>query len=226
MSPEDHVQPALSALEGRVLGCLLEKEVTTPYLYPLTLNALVNACNQKHNRAPAMECTAQDVEAAVTSLRNRGLAVLLSGGDSRVAKFRHSFDEIHRQSGPAQAIMTELLLRGPQTSAELRTHIGRLGSAPPAAEVEAALLSMANNPSGALAIRMDRVTGQKERRWQQRLAAETGGQSSPMTLPDSPSGNPEAGSPALESRIAALEAAVIQLHSEMTRLRQAVEEAP
>ena len=226
VSSENLSQPSLSALEGRVLGCLLEKEVTTPDIYPLTLNALVNACAQKNNRAPVMECPVRDVEAALESLRLKRLTVLFSGADSRVPKFRHTFDVVYPLPDLSRAIMTELLLRGPQTPAELRTRIERLGAMPSAVDVEAALVEMSENPSGALVIRLDRMPGQKERRWQQRIATETSGDSAAAATLLASASPSEPPAPSLESRVAALEATVDQLRSEISRLRQALGDAP
>lgn len=226
VSSENLSQPSLSALEGRVLGCLLEKKVTTPDIYPLTLNALVNACAQKNNRAPIMECPVRDIEAALESLRLKRLTVLFSGADSRVPKFRHTFDAVYPLPDLSRAIMTELLLRGPQTPAELRTRIERLGAMPSAADLEAALVEMAENPSGALVFRLDRMPGQKERRWQQRIAVEAAGDSSGTATPFPFISPTEPSVPSLESRVAALEATVEQLRSEISRLRHALGDAP
>lgn len=209
-----------------MLGCLLEKEVTTPDIYPLTLNALVNASAQKNNRAPVMEYPARDIEAALESLRLKRLVVLFSGADSRVPKFRHTLDLVHPLPDLSRAIMTELLLRGPQTPAELRMRIERLGVMPSVADVEAALVEMSENPSGARVLRLDRLPGQKERRWQQRIAAEAYDDTPapPAVVPSSAGGPTEPPAPSLESRLTALEGAVLELRSELSRLRQALGE--
>ncbi|MDI1249340.1 MAG: DUF480 domain-containing protein, partial [Lacunisphaera sp.] len=127
----------LSALEARVLGCLIEKELTTPDVYPLTLNALVNACNQKSNRDPVMEVTAREVEAALEELRLKHLAILFSGADARVPKFKQKLDAVYPMATAARALLAELLLRGPQTLAGLRANSERMHAMPPPEEFEA-----------------------------------------------------------------------------------------
>lgn len=116
----------LSAIEARIVGCLIEKEATTADVYPLTLNALVNACNQRNNRAPVMALSAREVEAALEPLRLKRLVVLFSGADARVPKFRHTLDTALPMEPVALALMAELLLRGSQTLGELRGRAERL----------------------------------------------------------------------------------------------------
>ncbi|MDB6115407.1 MAG: hypothetical protein JWQ62_2352, partial [Lacunisphaera sp.] len=128
-SPEQSPEP-LSALEARVLGCLIEKEFATPDIYPLTLNALVNACNQRSNRDPLMEVGAREVEAALEQLRLKRLAAMFSGAEARVPKFKQKLDEVYPMSEPARAVFGELLLRGPQTLAGLRGNAARLQPMP------------------------------------------------------------------------------------------------
>ncbi len=215
------VQPAvrLSALEARVLGCLIEKELATPDVYPLTLNALINACNQRSNRDPLMEVAAREVKAAVEGLRSKRLAALFSGADARGPKYKQTLDVgLHLETG-ARVLLCELLLRGPQTTAGLRGNAGRLQPLPAAAEVEAILAELAGRPSGAIVRKLPRQPGQKEARWVQLLtgepAADTAVAAEPVkvgvTLP-----------PGAEQRLAALEAEVGQLRAEVSRLKQAL----
>jgi uncharacterized protein len=213
--------PPLSPLEARVLGCLIEKELATPDIYPLTLNALVNACNQRNNRSPIMAVTSTEVEAALDLLRQKQLVTLFSGGDARVPKFRQKLDDAYPIETTARALMGELLLRGPQTTAALRANAERLFAMPELAEIEALLVDLSNRPEGALVRKLPRQTGQKEARWAQLLAGEpvTGSEEShaaepltvAMTLPTE-----------VEHRLAALEAEVGQLRGELARLREAL----
>lgn len=116
----------LSDVEARVLGCLVEKEITTPEYYPLSLNALTHACNQKSNRDPLMNLDEDTVRHALRSLGEQALARSASGADSRVAKFEHRLAETFNFTRPETAILCELLLRGPQTPGELRNRAERM----------------------------------------------------------------------------------------------------
>lgn len=115
----------LTGIEGRVLGCLVEKEITTPEYYPLSLNALVNACNQKSNRDPHMNLSESDVQQALRALSGHGLA-RSAGTDSRVAKYEHRLADTFNFTRPETAVLCELLLRGPQTPGELRSRAERM----------------------------------------------------------------------------------------------------
>lgn len=117
----------LTDIEARVLGCLVEKEITTPEYYPLSLNALVNACNQKSNRDPQLNLTESEVQQALRGLSGHGLARSAST-DSRVAKFEHRLADTFNFTRPETAILCELLLRGPQTPGELRSRAERMHS--------------------------------------------------------------------------------------------------
>ena len=210
----------LSSLAARVLGCLIEKEFATPDIYPLTLNALVNACNQKSNREPVMEVSAREVEVALDELRQQRFAVVFAGADARVPKYRQKIDEVlHPLEPEARAVLGELLLRGPQTAAGLRANAERLHAMPPATEFDLILAELAGRASGALVRKLPRQPGQKEARWVQLLtgepALESGGVAEPvtvtMTLP-----------PEVERRLAALEAEVGQLRAELAELKRAL----
>ena len=213
----------LSALEARVLGCLIEKEFATPDLYPLTLNALVNACNQKSNRDPLLEVSARDAELALDQLRYKRLAVLFSGADARVPKFKQKLDAVYPMSPPARALLGELLLRGPQTSAGLRANSERLQPMPPMEEFGALLAELTERQAGALVRLLPRQPGQKEARWVQLLtgepvvAAVTHAPAEPLKVTlELP--------PEVEQRLAALEGAVAELRAELARLRGALGE--
>jgi len=211
----------LSAVEARILGCLLEKEATTPDLYPLTLNTLVNACNQRSNRAPIMSLTSRDVETSLEPLRLKRLVVLFAGADARVPKYRHTLDAIHPMEPAAQALFAELLLRGPQTGAELRSRAERFLAMPDLLEVETLLTELAQRPAGALVRRLPRQPGQKEQRWAQLLT----GEPSPLESSPEPLIAVLALPPEFEERFAALEAEVSRIRAELATLRKALGES-
>jgi hypothetical protein len=202
---------------------LIEKEFTTPDIYPLSLNALVNACNQRNNRSPLLTVSARDVEATTDQLRHRRLVALFAGADARVPKFRQMLDNAYPLDPVARALVGELLLRGPQTTAGLRANAERLQPMPDAAEVDVILTELAERPAGPLVRRLPRQTGQKETRWAQLFSGEPAvlpegtGPAEPltvtMTLP-----------PEVEQRLRAVETEVSQLRAELKALRQALGE--
>jgi hypothetical protein len=158
----------LDATEARVLGALLEKEVTTPDYYPLSTNALVNACNQKSNREPVVSYDDDTVEEALHSLRNKGLAMRVSG-DSRVAKHEQRFTEKFNLGRREAALLCVLMLRGPQTVGELRGRSERLYEFDDLEAVESTLMRLAEME---YVKKLPRRTGFKEQRWAQLLAGD------------------------------------------------------
>ena len=141
--------------EARVLGCLIEKEMSTPDYYPLTPSALVAACNQLSNRDPVVEWDTATVEAAATGLRQRSLAAMLHMAGSRVPKFKHLADEYFPTLGAAErALLSVLILRGPQTPAELRARTERLHHFPDQEAVESSLAKLMDSGDGALVVHM------------------------------------------------------------------------
>lgn len=152
----------LDAVEIRVLGCLLEKEQATPEYYPLTLNALVAACNQKSNREPVMDLREFEVRGALNRLREDVLVWVQEG--ARVERYEHNLTRRWRLDPPAKAIITELLLRGPQTPGELRGRSGRLHPWQSLAELEDTLRAMAAEEE-PLVLELPREIGRKEPRW-------------------------------------------------------------
>ena len=159
----------LDAIEVRVLGCLLEKERTTPDVYPLTVNALVAACNQKSNRNPVMELTAPEVESVLGRLRAEVLVWPEEG--ARVRKWSHNLDSKWGLAPAAMALMTVLMLRGAQTPGELRSRTERMAAFPSPAEIEGALAELAAGDE-PLVVQLARRPGQKESRWTHILAGE------------------------------------------------------
>jgi uncharacterized protein YceH (UPF0502 family) len=209
----------LNDIEVRVLGCLIEKELATPEYYPLTLNALTNACNQKSNRDPVLSLEEAEVVRALDSLRFKQFA-LLSAEGSRVPKYRHILEEKLRLTPSELAILCELLLRGPQTPGELRTRAERMHPFPDLSAVEAAVQElMERNPP--LAVRLPRQPGRKEQRYAQLFAGE------PEQSVDEHAPAPEAARLkviAENERIGRLEEEVASLSEEVAELRRTVAE--
>lgn len=159
------MEAPLSSVEQRVLGCLIEKESTTPENYPLTLNSLVNACNQKSSRDPVLELEEDEVLDALDSLRNKRMVYRVDVAGSRVAKFRYDLDCIGPFSIAHKALMCVLCLRGPQTPGELRTRTERIHSfANPDAVVEA-LKELQEEFEEPFVQQLPRQTGRKEARY-------------------------------------------------------------
>ena len=163
----------LNPIEERILGCLIEKEMATPEYYPLTLNALVNACNQKSNRYPHMALDEATVEATLYGLRTaHHLAVEVSASGSRVMKYRHNMAEHWNFSPAKMAILCELFIRGPQTPGNLRAHASRLHPITDAREAEEILTGLANHEDGPFVVQLPREPGKRERRWAHLFAGE------------------------------------------------------
>lgn len=162
----------LNDIEVRVLGSLVEKQVTTPEYYPLTINALMLACNQKNNRNPVTSYSENQVAQAVENLRELNLAYVFYGSTSRVPKYKHVMPEV-LHLGPAQlALMCVLLLRGSQTVGELRERASRLYEFSSLEEVEETLNSLISREPETLVKRLPRQPGQKETRFAHMLAGE------------------------------------------------------
>jgi uncharacterized protein len=166
----------LSAHEARVIGCLIEKQITTPDQYPLSLNALTNACNQKSNRDPMMALEERTVQQVIDALVKKHLAIERSGFGSRVPKYQHIFCNTEFGSlkfTPLEtAIVCELLLRGPQTPGELRTRAARMAPVGEVEEVESALQALASRPDGALVVRLPREPGRRDSAWTHQFSGE------------------------------------------------------
>jgi uncharacterized protein YceH (UPF0502 family) len=221
-SPETSLAPRimLSVLDARVLGCLLEKELATPDVYPLSLNGLVNACNQKSNRSPVLEVGAREVEVSIEALRTLRLVSVVSEADARVMKFRHTAADAYPVLDTvARAVLAELLLRGPQTTAELRARAGRLAPLPELSGVDALLFTLASPESGVLTRKLARQPGKKEARWAQLLSGEPALEEETAGTPAEPLKVCLAVPPELTERLAALEAEVASLRGELKTLR-------
>jgi uncharacterized protein YceH (UPF0502 family) len=182
----------LTPQEARVVGSLAEKSLATPQYYPLTHNALVNACNQSNNRDPVVAYDAETVDAALDGLRAKGAArVIHAGGGNRTVKYRHVLDELLGLDARELALVTVLLLRGPQTLNELRTRTERLADFEDAASVERDLGRLAER-DGPLVVLLEREPGRREPRYATTLVdrAAQGSASAPPTTPRSPRATP------------------------------------
>ncbi|HEY3729993.1 MAG TPA: DUF480 domain-containing protein [Steroidobacteraceae bacterium] len=220
----------LSAPEARVIGCLIEKQVTTPEQYPMSINALTNACNQKSNRDPVLQLSEAEVQAAVDALSRRHLLLEKSGFGSRVQKYQQRFCNtefsVFQFTPQERAIVCELLLRGPQTAGELRGRAARMAEFTDAEQAAAVLEGLAHRPAGALVVRLAREPGRREARYAHLFAADpqnTDGAA--VTMPASPPASratPESASGPVSSiadRMNALEAQVQRLREEVDRLK-------
>jgi uncharacterized protein YceH (UPF0502 family) len=159
----------LTALEARVIGCLIEKQITTPDQYPLSLNALVNACNQKSNRDPVLDLDERAVQQVVDDLLRKHMVIERAGYGSRVPKFQHVFCNTEfgslRFTPLETAIICELLVRGPQTPGELRTRASRMSEVNDVSQVEAALQNLVTRPDGPFVTRLAREAGRRDSRY-------------------------------------------------------------
>jgi hypothetical protein len=164
--------PTLTPIELRVLGSLIEKQITTPEYYPLTLNSLTAACNQKNNRNPVTSFPESEVEGALFSLREKNLAYVFHGSTSRVPKYKHVAPEVLHVSPPELAAMCVLMLSGPQTVGEIRTRGARLYPFNGLEEVEETLQSLAARDDEPLVVKLPRQPGQKDARFVQLLSGE------------------------------------------------------
>jgi uncharacterized protein len=165
------VEHTLTDVEVRVLGSLIEKEITTPDYYPLSLNALMVACNQSSNRNPVVQFDEDTTARAADSLRDKKLVHLVDRGESRVTKYRHVLYEAMDLGRPAIAVICVLMLRGPQTIGEIRTRTNRLYDFSSLEEVETTLNSLMSGDS-PLIVRLPRQTGQKDVRYAHLLSGE------------------------------------------------------
>ncbi|MEO7369465.1 MAG: DUF480 domain-containing protein [Ilumatobacteraceae bacterium] len=200
----------LTVIEGRVLGCLMEKERTVPDQYPLTMNALVSACNQSSSREPLMHLDDFEVDASITSMKGQGLVRIVHPSHGRsVTRYRQVAVEKYELDDAAAAIVAVLLVRGPQTVAELRSRTERLHTFDSTGEVDAALQGLLDI---ALVRLLERQIGQKEQRWQQLIADEAEPLAGPSALV------PSAVTGSMADRVAQLEARVAKLESALADL--------
>lgn len=206
---------SLSDVEARVLGALVEKEITTPEYYPLSLNALVNACNQKSNRDPVMTLDEDSVRSAIRSLNDQGLTRFASTADSRVGKYEHRLSETFNFHRHEIALLCVLLLRGPQTPGELRTRTERMYAFEDLESVHNALNLLAKREPPLVKV-LPRQPGTKESRYAHLLSPVEEETAAPANTKDEHT----ASAPPRGDRVAALEAEISELRSEVAALKE------
>jgi uncharacterized protein YceH (UPF0502 family) len=215
-----NVLPELNAAEARVLGALIEKDLATPEYYPLSLHALVSACNQKTNREPIVSFDESIAMEALEGLRTRGWAAFVHEAGSRVEKYRHKLGEAFNFTRGELALMGVLLLRGPQTVAELRERTARLFPFDDNESVEHCLEKLATREPDPLARLLPKQPGTKEPRWTHLLCGEpqwTSAEPVPAMVMAPPARTP------LDTRVEKLEAEVQVLREEFERFRRQFE---
>jgi uncharacterized protein len=207
---------SLTETEGRVLGSLIEKDITTPEYYPLSLNALVNACNQKSNRDPVMQLHEDAVRNALAALHERRLAGPAGGADSRVPKYEHRLQEVFNFTRPEIAVLCVLLLRGPQTPGELRGRSERIHRFEALDDVQSALQKLMQRDPALVKV-LPRQPGTKEARWAHLLSGDVAPEAAQTarTDGDRSSGDGE--------RLARLEEEVSALHREVGDIKDQLE---
>ena len=209
------IKSPFSAIEARVVGCLLEKQVTTPDQYPMSLNGVVTACNQKYNREPVMTLSDSEVQNTLDLLVKKHQLTAISGFGSRVVKYEQRFCNSEfgqlKFSSAEVALITTLLLRGAQTPGELRTRSSRMHDFSDMAEVEQTLEGLSKRESGALVVRLAREPGKRESRYMHLFSGE----------PDEASlagGDSEVADEGLSTRVDQLEREVAQLKQQLAAL--------
>jgi uncharacterized protein YceH (UPF0502 family) len=210
----------LNEVEIRVLGSLVEKKITLPEYYPLSLNALTNACNQKSSRQPVVSYDEQTVMRALDTLRDKGLTWVFKGADSRVLKYGHVFEKSYELDDKEVAVLGVLMLRGAQTPGEIRTRCHPLWNFDNLEEVEATIQGLIDKDTGALIVKLPRQAGTKESRFMHLLAGE-------ITVDYQEAAPREAGTPRGridEERVIKLEEQVQSLQKEFSELQQQFQE--
>ena len=210
------MNPPLTSTEVRVLGALMEKDMTTPEYYPLSLNALVNACNQKNNRDPVVHYGPEEVEDALESLRRRQLVLKTTGREVRVPKYSHRASETLDLGNRELAVMCVLLLRGPQTIGEIKDRTERMYAFDDLGSVETTLRKLMERQPEAFAAKLEHLPGARDPRYAQLLAGEP--QATPAAAAHSTSAS---SSP---SRVDRLESELAALRSEVEELRRVIDD--
>jgi len=205
----------LTAIEVRILGALVEKQVTTPDYYPLSLNGLVAGCNQKTSRDPVMEASEGQVQEALDSLKERKLVTNSWGASRRVVRYSHNLPQVLGTDSGTTALLVTLMLRGAQTTGEMRTACERLYRFADLSSVDAYLSEMVSRPNGPLVVKLAKQPGSREHRWAHLLGGSVDAQNASSAV------SPEA---AGEESLTALQDEVAALRGELAELRRAVEE--
>ncbi len=216
---ENEASVALTSEEARVLGCLLEKEATTPDIYPLSINALLSACNQKTNRNPVVDYEEDLLAEALEGLREKALIYRVDGAGSRVPKYKHRIEERLGLDGAGKALLAVLLLRGPQTVGELRVRTERMHPFVDLEAVESALTEIAEDCEVPLWKKLDPTPGQKEVRYAHLFFGDI--ELSASAQASVANEAPLSSLQARNERMAHLEARVADLESELQAMREA-----
>ena len=206
----------LTETEARITGALIEKQLTTPEYYPLTLNALVAACNQKTNREPVVSYSEQSVQKSLDDLREKNIVYVFYGSTSRVPKYKHILDKVYELDAPQIAVLCVLMLRGAQTLGELRERTGRLYEFSGLGEVNETLdaLERFEEP---LIVKLERQPGQKEARFAHLLSGE-------VSVPTQPSNNSFSNKQTTTEQLAKLENDMESLRNELNLIKQTFED--
>jgi uncharacterized protein len=207
----------LTVAEARVLGALIEKEVTTPDYYPLSMNALINACNQRSNREPVMDLDEDDVRQALHGLEDKQIAGRARSADGRVAKYEHWLGEAFNFSRAETALICVLLLRGPQTPGELRGRTERLHEFTEITDVTAGLQKLMEREPPLVTL-LPRQPGSREARYAHLLSGPV-----EFAISAAPAAQPDASTPQHEDRIAQLESTVAELQRELASMREKID---
>lgn len=208
------MEPILNEYEVRVIGALVEKQITTPDYYPLTLNSLLNACNQKNNRNPVVAYEEETVRRALDGLREKNIAYVFHGSESRVPKYGHLFPKAYDLNPAETAILCVLMLRGPQTPGELRSRAANMHAFASLAEVESTIEGLLARTDDQIIVRLPRQTGMKESRYAHLLS----GPVDIDVLEMRPTG--AVASSVREDRLAQLEQETLTLRRELDEIRE------
>jgi len=208
--------PSLSSLEARVIGVLVEKQLTTPDNYPLSLNSLVAGCNQKTSRDPVMNVSEEEAQAALDSLKDKKLVTNSWGASRRVVRYSHNLPQVLGTDQGTTALAATLMLRGPQTPGELRTACERMYRFADLSSVEAYLETMSGRASGALVVKLPKQAGSREHRWAHLLSGDVD-----VTVESSV---PQASASVAPGSLAALQAELNALRDEVVEIRGLIAE--
>lgn len=211
--------PVLTPLEIRVLGVLVEKQLTTPDYYPLSLNALVAGCNQKSSRDPVMSVGEEEAQGALDALKERKLVTNSWGASRRVVRYSHNFPQVVNTDSGTTALLATLMLRGPQTPGELRIACERMYRFADLSSVEAYLAEMAGRPTGALVAKLPKQAGAREHRWAHLLG---GPADTAADLPATQAGQPVGAGDGFEAEVARLRDEVAELRAMVEALREEI----
>ncbi len=205
----------LTFIESRILGCVLEKETTTPDYYPLTAKAIESACNQSSNRHPVTQLTTEDIEEGIQSLRRKDILIQVHISGSRVPKYEHQLPEILDLTSPEKAVLTILLLRSIQTAGEIKQRTDRMHPFTEVSQVEEILKGFIDYPYGPLVKELPAGGGRRVKTYGHLLGGEKGFESDPRFETNADPEPPLASDPSLEARLEALESKLSNLYKQL-----------